>query len=260
MGIMVDNPLDTFLNRSEFWKNRVSIDLTGITDIESINQIAGVMRDPTEMDEVRESAGASLGHIGTDNALDILEQDAKFNTDEKTRLFAMIGLQVTVNPRADAIQLDLLQNDNTPPRIRKTAMYSLANRKNEAVIPLAIQYINKPFATDNGFMGSNIAVESLLKFGDSTGIDVILDWSMQAVQDTQRDPLQREHAANYLARYADVRCESFLIEMLDNPVMQAKRIYTGDSYNHAIKALQRIDTPTAHQAIQAWQYRSSNDS
>lgn len=248
---MVSN-LDLFINKSEFWKKRVSVKLTNLDTDHDIQLVAAVMRDTSDMDEVREHAGTILGRISSNCTIDRLEHDLKNSTDYKTRLFCLVGLRVSTHPRVNDILLKHLTDEQEDGRIRQAACYNLAIRQCADVIPHAIHYIDAPFMSEDTFMGSNLAIESLLKFDSSEGLDAIINWSMKTLADEAQDSLKREHAASYLMHHADERCEAFLIEMIDNPIVSAKRLYAGKSGNHAIEALQRLNTPAANTAIQAW--------
>ncbi len=250
---MTTQALEIFTNRSEFWKTRVSVDLSNLTDLDSIQKIAEVMLDTTEMDEVREAGGGALGRIGTDDTIGILEKVIYKSTEELAQVLAMIGLSVTSHPRANIIMLDVLKNENTSSRIRRSACYTLANRQVDAVIPLAIQYIDEPFVIEDTFLGGNIAIESLLKFDISDTINVIIDWSIKAIYDEVLTPIQREHAANYVARLADKQHEHILIKVIDHPFVKSKRLYAGKSGNHIIEALKRIGSSTAMNAVSEWE-------
>lgn len=250
---MITQALEIFTNRSKFWKTRISVDLSNLTDLDSIKKIKDVMLDTTEMDEVREAGSVALGRIGTEDAISILEEVIYKSTEELAQVFAMIGLSVTSHPRADAIMLDVLQNRNTPSIIRRSVCYTLANRQVDTVIPLAIQYINEPFVIEDTFLGGNIAIESLLKFDTSDTINIIINWSIKAIHDETLTPIQREHAANYVARFADKQHEHILIEIINHPMVKSRRLYAGQSGNHIIEAMKRIASPTTMIAVSQWQ-------
>lgn len=244
--------LATFLDRTKMWKTRISVNLNDLTSQQGIDQVIVVIRDATEIDEVREFAAAALGRIGSDYTITQLEQGIKQQSDQKLQLFCLMGISISQHQRSDAILLARLCDDNEDGRIRSSACYALANRSNDAVIPYAIQYIDAPFMSKNTFISSNLAVESLLKFKTMETLDAIIEWSMMALADDSRTVGQRERAANYLMRFGDERCEQLMISMIDDDAVYAKRLAAGQSGNNAVECLKRLDTPAAHTAIQTW--------
>lgn len=244
--------LATFLDRTKMWKTRISVNLNGLASQHDIDQVSVVMRDTTEIDEIREFAAASLGRISSDYTIRQLEQGIKQQSDHKLQLFCVQGLSISQHKRCDAILLARLCDHNEDGRIRSSACYALANRKVEAVIPYAIQYIDEPFMSENTFISSNLAIESLLKFKTTDTLDAIIEWSMMTLADASRTAGQRERAANYLMRFGDDRCDHLMIDMINDDVVYAKRLAAGKSGNNAVEYLKRLDTAAAQEAIQAW--------
>ena len=114
--------------------------------------------------------------------------------------------------------------------------------------------------SENTFIAANLAIESLLKFKTPEAMTAIINWSIMALQDESRPPLNRERAANYLMRFGDERCEALMITMVDDEVVQARRLAAGQSENHAIETLKRLGTPAALSVIKDWQARQDPNS